>query len=103
YRGHILPHIDLLKRRSVDRGHWWALFRPRQRQDDPKIVSTYYGDCGSFAFDERGEFVVVQGYSWFPKVTKRGKGAGRKFDTDIGYAYVAILNSPVFFKALSAK
>jgi len=98
YERFLLPNVDRLRSRSLNKGRWWALFRPRAQQDQPKLISTYYGSEGSFAFDERARYVVVQGYSWFP----RGANRAKRFNADLGFAYSAILNSGIFFEALSA-
>jgi hypothetical protein len=61
----------LLKRAGIDRSRWWELTRHRdwQIEEEPKLVSTYFGDRGSFAIDEEGNSVVLQGYAWFPKAS----------------------------------
>jgi hypothetical protein len=60
----------------------------------PKLVSTYFGDEGSFGWDPGGEFAVVQGFGWLPKK--------RNISSKTGLAYLALLNSPVFAVLLSA-
>jgi methylase of polypeptide subunit release factors len=48
--------------------HWWDLLWPRswQQARKPHLVSKYFGDTRSFAFDESGEYVVVVGHGWLP-------------------------------------
>ncbi|MDP1734436.1 MAG: N-6 DNA methylase [Sulfuritalea sp.] len=80
----------LLKRAGVDVANWWGLTRNRTvfEKKTPKLVSTYFGSSGSFAWDSTGEFVVVQGYAWSPKVPE--------LDEDrIGYATAAALGSEI--------
>ncbi|HYU31057.1 MAG TPA: class I SAM-dependent methyltransferase [Thermoanaerobaculia bacterium] len=83
----------LLDRKPSDPERWWDLLRPRDWQARPKIVSTYFGDAGSFAWDADGRFVVVQGYGWLPE-----SKMGRKH----WLAYLALLNSEIFSSLLAA-
>ena len=59
----------LIKRARVTEANWWRLseYRSWQVSRSPKIVSTYFGAAGSFALDQAGDTVVVQGYGWRPK------------------------------------
>jgi hypothetical protein len=71
---HLKPCRErLIKRTSEPNKSWWMLHRERPWQHDPrpKIVSTYFGAAGSFAYDGSGEYVVVQGYAWLPKSLKQ--------------------------------
>ncbi len=98
YQEYLLPNKKrLLARAGVDPQKWWNLTRHREWQTKrfAKIVSTYFGDAGSFAWDEAGNFVVVQGYAWVPKGDK-------VLPAKISLAYLAILNSPIFSELLSA-
>ena len=64
------PYKDaLLRRARISHANWWRLseYRSWQVQRTPKIVSTYFGAAGSFALDQSGDCVVVQGYGWVPK------------------------------------
>ena len=67
--------------------------------EGPRLVTTYFGRRGSFAFDAKGEYVVLQGYGWGWK--------GYDDDQDnpevapferspLPWAYLALLNSDVF-------
>jgi adenine-specific DNA-methyltransferase len=88
---------ELTRRAGVSPQNWWQLTRPREWQvvPGPKIVSTYFGTEGSFAWDQTGEFVVVQGYGWLPR--------GRKaLSVTLWHAYLALLTSRVFGTLLSA-
>jgi predicted RNA methylase len=101
YQRYLLPNKDrLLSRAEVNRARWWELTRHRawQIERSPKLVSTYFGDAGSFAWDENGEFVVVQGFAWLPK---RIENLGA-LPTKVSLAYLAILNSSLFSDLLSA-
>jgi adenine-specific DNA-methyltransferase len=103
FRRYLAPHRDtLLERKDRPQDRWWELARPRQgawqTKPVPKIVSTYFGERGSFAWDEKGNFVVVQGYAWLPK-----SGAfSLPFDGRLALAYLALLNSHLFSELLSA-
>lgn len=89
----------LLKRARVDPERWWELTLRRTWQDEPipKIVSTYFGDRGSFAWDGLGEHVVVQGFAWMPLAKQLDL-----LTSDIGFGYLALLNSKLFSELLAA-
>lgn len=91
----------LLRRARVDPDRWWELTLRRTWQDVriPKLVSTYFGDRGSFAWDSTGEYVVVQGFGWMPLAkTKRL----HLLTSNLGFAYLALLNSELFSELLAA-
>jgi hypothetical protein len=88
----------LAGRPSLRDRHWWELSEPRptwQSVPRKKIVSTYFGDRGSFAYDKTGEFVVLQGYGWIWR-RRHGKARWKFHDSLLPWAYLAILNSRVF-------
>jgi hypothetical protein len=91
----------LLTRARVNPERWWdlTLRRPWQDSRPPKLVSTYFGDRGSFAWDDTGAHVIVQGFGWLP-LAKRQRL--RLVTSDLGYAYLAILNSRLFSELLAA-
>lgn len=96
---HLLQFKDRLKQRKrIAADKWFTLTEHRswQRADTPKIVSTYFGSAGSFAYDMVGSYAVVQGYAWIPKNNQE------KEDPTISCAYLALFNSQFFFKLLSA-
>jgi len=82
-------------------GKWWELHRPRgwQQVRVPKLVSVQYGDIGAFGWDAKGDFVAVGGYAWLPR--PRLKITGR-FPIKVALAYLALLNSPVFFELVAS-
>lgn len=97
---HLVPNRPaLLKRARVDPKRWWELTLRRTWQDAPvpKIVSTYFGDRGSFAWDALGEHVVVQGFAWMPLESELDL-----LTSDIGLGYLALLNSNLFSELLAA-
>src|SRR6185437_10569553 len=66
-REYLLPHrTELASRPRMSEADWWLLKVPCAWQYEPvkKLVSEYFGDRGSFAYDITGEFVVLQGYAW---------------------------------------
>lgn len=79
--------------------NWWDLIRPRKWQYDrnKKIVSKYFGEQGSFAYDHKGDYVVVVGHAWVPL-----KAYADDFDDDLAYAYIAITASNHFGRLLEA-
>jgi hypothetical protein len=66
---------------------------------EPKIVSVYFGSAGSFAYDDSGAFIVVQGFAWIPKHARK---QAHTFHPKIALAYLALLNSPIMNDLLSA-
>lgn len=97
FGGHFLKHRAALKSRVSGADKYWEMYRPTSWQiaSTPKLVSVQYGDAGTFAWDNTGEFVVVGGYAWLPK-----RSSGR-LSENIFYAYLAILNSNIFSELLS--
>jgi len=98
YRTCLAPAEEELRSRSRIRSdQWWVLSEHRawQVRSTVKLVSTYFGDAGSFAWDEDGEYVVVQGYGWIPNDRRKAK---RSF----WLAWLALLNSSFFSSLLAA-
>ena len=101
YRNTLLKNKEKLsKRAGINLEKWWNLTRHREWQveQNPKLVSTYFGDAGSFAWDESGDFVVVQGFGWILRPKKNIK----EISQTIGLAYLSILNSKLFTELLAA-
>jgi adenine-specific DNA-methyltransferase len=94
------PYREELAVRASISDRWWELTRHRNWQIEakPKLVSSYFGDRGSFAWDSSGEFVVVQGFGWLP----RPSCFKRPFLRKLALAYLAILNSRLFSHLLAA-
>ncbi|MHB8843322.1 MAG: HsdM family class I SAM-dependent methyltransferase [Nitrospirota bacterium] len=90
----------LLQRARVKENSWWHLSEHRAWQEEKRarIISTYFGNAGSFAWDKSGKYVVVQGYSWSPKLSKNQSLIPEK----VWLAYIAILSSPLVDELLSA-
>jgi adenine-specific DNA-methyltransferase len=88
----------LRNRAGINPDRWWELTRHRswQLHSKPKIVSAYFGDRGSFTWDDLGEYVIVQGFGWLPRKQTM------TVDPRIGYAYLSVLNSAIFSDLLSA-
>lgn len=110
YEHRLGPSKDRLKSRSEIGDHWWRLTRERdyEWQSSPKLVTAYFGDAGSFAYDDRGRFVCLHGYMWkwnggeITITTDEDKPENVLFeDTDVPWGYLAILNSSVFEFMLS--
>ncbi len=88
----LIPNRTRLTIRPGIKGNpWWSLNRPRTEWaiGIPKIVTPQFAKQGNFAYDEAGRFVVTQGNAWSWK-------AGEFSDPRLPWAYVAILNSPIF-------
>lgn len=101
YHKYLLPNIDKLKERArINQDRWWelSLYRTWSLNNQAKIVSTYFGDSGSFALDDHGKYVVVDGSAWLPKSERKGVIQTQKALS----AYLSILNSKVFSQLLAA-
>src|SRR5262249_20758464 len=97
FASHLAKYKSVLLKRPSKREHWWELARDRKwlRIPSKKIVSSYFGQSGSFAYDRDGDRIVVQGYGWLARWK-----APQMFQPDVVFnAYVAIFNS-LFFVAL---
>lgn len=91
----LLPHQAALRKRAiVGSDRWWELTRPRRKLDSAgaKILSTYFGKAGSFAWDPDGRYIPIQGYAWVPKSDDI---------TGCELAYLALLNHPLTDTLLS--
>jgi len=103
YKTHFVDYRAPLAGRGsgAAEGKWWQMHRPRawQQVRVPKLVSVQYGDVGAFGWDARGDFVVVGGYAWLPRPPLKATG---RFPLKLGLAYLALLNSPVFFELVAS-
>ena len=79
----------LVSRPRKTESNWWTLneYRSWQVEKIPKLVSTHFGKVGSFAWDSSGNYVVINGFAWFPKKDK-------VLPENVGLAYLAILSCP---------
>lgn len=111
YEDTLVPAKEKLRKRAGIGDAWWAPTRPRSWQytQRPKLVSSYFGRVGKFAFDGTGDFVVGQGFGWILKdnVSSRVRGSRKPFvktediTREAGPAYVALFNSRRFSQILS--
>jgi adenine-specific DNA-methyltransferase len=96
----------LAKRAGIK--EWWLLTRPRPWQAGKvyKWVSTYFGTAGSFAYDDDGGYVVVQGQAWFAKpklfTTTSVDAQESLLNTPLPWAYLSLLNSRLFEEILAS-
>ena len=101
YERHLAPFEAHLSQRSrVQGGRWWELAEPRRTwatDMSPRIVSKTFASTDSFAVDEGGRFVVVQGHAWLLKPDVLDESGT---ELDALAAYVAIFNSPAFVRLL---
>lgn len=107
YAKYLAPaRLALANREGASDRKWWELSRRRAWQEvlAPRLVSTYFGESGSFAFDEAGQYVTVNGHAWSwarGAVTLSGDTEVPFEETPAVWAYLAILNSKVFEEILS--
>ena len=105
YSRFLEPNKEELTARAGLRGrNWWVLnwHRSWLEQPRPKLVSTFFGDTGSFAFDDGGEYVVVQGFGWLASLLLERefdslpKEAQEEYRSVVTNAYLALFNSSLF-------
>jgi len=82
-----------LKKRKGFEERWWLLNRERSLPNTPKIISSYFGKSGYFAFDKTGEYIVGQSFAW---MLKKEDGGNEVYY----FAYLALLHSPIIDKLL---
>ncbi len=89
------PNKQQLINRKKKVPYWWSLsdYAPRLLPTTNKLVSTEFGKSGSFAFDNKGEFVVERGNAWIPKKEFKNK--------NYYYFYLSVFNSHFFEELLS--
>lgn len=98
----------LSKRANIIRGNrpdWWGLSERRSwaLSKEPRLISKYFGGPGGVATDLDCQYIVVQGFAWFPKWIEDDN-----FQDDVAglptrallAAYAAIMNSKFFGKLL---
>jgi hypothetical protein len=106
YSRYLAPVKDKLAARKGYETIWWELYRKRSWQTtlSPRLVSTYFGESGSFAFDEAGEYVTVNGHAWVWVKSSLALSADTEVpfeQTPAVWAYLAILNSKAFEEIMS--
>ncbi len=105
YERFLRPNHEELAARAGLRGrNWWILnwHRSWLEQPEPKLLSAFFGDAGSFAWDENGEYVIVQGFGWLARSLLKQElvllpeEARDEYWAIILDAYLALLNSSLF-------
>lgn len=106
----LIPNKDRLANRAShvgsSRTDWWGLTRSRSTwalSETPRIVSKYFGGVGGFAMDLKADWIVVQGFAWFPNWvdSTTPHQQSTMSDAQILYAFTSLFNSRVFQKILS--
>jgi len=106
YSRYLAPIKHKLAARKGYDTTWWELYRKRSWQTtlSPRLVSTYFGESGSFAFDEDGQYITVNGHAWFwaKDTVALSEDTQVPFEqTPAVWAYLAILNSKAFEEIMS--
>ena len=106
YSRYLAPVKHKLAARKGYETTWWELYRKRSWQTtlSPRLVSTYFGESGSFAFDEAGQYITVNGHAWFwaKNTVTLSEDTQVPFEqTPAVWAYLAILNSKIFEEIMS--
>jgi hypothetical protein len=114
FQSHLEPARARLAARPAVREktptQWWLLNRPRgwAADNQPRIVSKYFGEVGGFAYDAEGEFMVVQGFGWntraghMRRLAKAPQEYVELWSPGLLRAYWSILNSSPFMVLVSA-
>jgi hypothetical protein len=99
FAAHLVNFKERLRRRRGKQDRWWELGEDREwlRSPRKKIVSSYFGQSGSFAIDRAGNRVVVQGYGWL----RRWRQPKAISEDQVFDAYLAIFNSEFFTELLA--
>lgn len=107
YQNYLIDRRNVLASRAKV-NDWWLLTwaRPWQAGNVSKWVSTYFGAAGSFAFDDEGRYVVVQGYAWLARANLVGESdpidlQAALLNTPLPWAYLTLFNSRLFDQLLS--
>lgn len=97
------PNRERLQQRSTilrsGRHDWWSLSERRTwaLNQRPRLISKYFGGAGSFGVDLAAEYIVVQGFAWFPKWRFSEENEDSDFSLHQSIAaYASILNSKAF-------
>jgi hypothetical protein len=95
YKTKLQPNKNELRTRRNRREHWWTLneHRPWQVDAKPKLVSSYFGKAGYFAYDQDGEYLVGQSFAWLPTKEEMHKD-------EYYFAYLALLHAPLIDRFL---
>src|SRR5258708_39005805 len=103
----LMPRRESLAGRAghtrADRHDWWGLSWDRSSwalDSGPRLVSKYFGGPGGFATDLEAQFIVVQGFVWFPKwmdaLDGHNGNVAAVSTEDLLCAYAALMNSQRF-------
>ena len=107
YAKYLMPaNSTLASRARFSDRKWWELSEKRawQATPAPRLISTYFGERGSFAFDEDGQYITVNGHAWFwdKDTVALSEDTQVPFEqTPAVWAYLAILNSKAFEEIMS--
>ncbi|MGB0562661.1 MAG: HsdM family class I SAM-dependent methyltransferase [Spirulinaceae cyanobacterium] len=87
----------LMNRRGKTDGNWWTLswHRAWQVEKQQRLFSTHFGKAGSFAWDNSGDYAVINGFFWSPR-------KGKVLPQNVGLAYLAILSCSFINNLLSS-
>jgi len=107
YAKYLAPAKSALASRArFSNRKWWELSEKRawQATPAPRLISTHFGERGSFAFDEDGQYITVNGHAWFwaKETVALSEDTQVPFEqTPAVWAYLAILNSKAFEEIMS--
>jgi adenine-specific DNA-methyltransferase len=110
FEQYLRPHRNGLQKRAnivrASRPDWWGLSERRAWALDPqpRLISKYFGGPGGFATDLAGQYIVVQGFAWFPNWSGSedlvdAEALGLPI-TNLISAYMALMNSRPFGRLL---
>ena len=88
---------------------WWELSRHRSwtLNQEPRLVSKYFGGLGGIAADLEAEHAIVQGFAWIPKaswvegIVEDSMMDGGNYLSKLLTAYLALFSSKPFNRLLA--
>jgi hypothetical protein len=94
------PRRQTLEKRSKIT-KWWSVSRLCRWQFTkmPRLISAFFGGSGSFAFDAKGDYAIVNGFGWVWRSQLAGDVDFAK--SRLPWAYLGLLNSTIFERILS--
>jgi hypothetical protein len=106
YKTMLKPNSDRLAQRASlvrsNRTDWWGLMHSRSWafDDQPRIITKFFGAEGGFIGDYEARYVPVMGHVWNAKAPLRDSEDDGLPLADILAGYVALFNSSLFIKLL---
>lgn len=118
YKAILKPNEVALRSRvaivRARRQDWWGLMHPRTGtfalDDQPRLLSKFFGAEGSFVLDEAGQYLPSTGHVWMPKRAASvdeeldeswSEGVADAASLEVLRAYTGLVNSAAFTRLVS--